>query len=155
MQSASLTQMVTAFSPIVVALVTGYFGARLTRRSGSDKIMVRLRAEIEAAEALPDESEAKRTVLSQLDATARKYEETCRREDTFQRDIAGIVLGVLIGGGGIALGTWSALAGGIYLWWWVLAMPGIIMGVTGFFYELAGGKSRQPSPSTTTESASV
>lgn len=105
--------------------------------------MDRLRAEIEASVALPEGSEAKETLLLQLDATARKYNETCTREDTFSRNVAGIVMGFLIGGGGIALGTWAALAGGGYLWWWVLAIPLIILGVFGFFYELAGGKSQQ------------
>ncbi|MFD5717568.1 hypothetical protein [Streptomyces sp. NPDC127036] len=105
--------------------------------------MERLKAEIEASEALPAGSVAKGTLLTQLDATASKYAETCKHEDTFRRDSFGVVLGLIFGGVGIALGSWAALAGGAYLWWWVLAIPLIIFGVPGFFYEMAGGKSRE------------
>ncbi|MFB9581712.1 hypothetical protein [Streptomyces goshikiensis] len=152
MKDASITQVVTAFSPVVIALITGYFGARLSRRSRSDKLMERLKAEIEAVQALPEGSATKGVLLSQIDATVRKYEETCQREDTFRRDAAGLVMGILIGGGGIALGTWAALAGGLYFWWWVLAIPAIIVGVIGFFYELAGGRANQAAAATTTPS---
>ncbi|MEU9912405.1 hypothetical protein [Streptomyces sp. NPDC051001] len=148
----TITQVVTAFSPIVIALITGFFGARLGRRTRSDKVMERLKAEIEAAEALPDGSAAKETLLAQLDATASKYEETCQHEDTFRRDSFGVILGLILGGVGIALGSWAALAGGSHLWWWVLAIPLIIFGVPGFFYEMAGGKSREAPATTPTES---
>ncbi|WP_320778852.1 hypothetical protein [Streptomyces sp. CRN 30] len=139
----TVTQVVTAFSPILIALITGFFGARLGRRTKAVKIMERLKGEAETAEVLPEGSAAKQTLLAQLDATARQYEEACKLEDTFRRDSSGVVLGFLIGGSGIALGSWAALAGGAYLWWWILAIPMIIVGVTGFFYEMAGGKSRQ------------
>ncbi|MFF7738668.1 hypothetical protein [Streptomyces sp. NPDC007984] len=139
----TITQVVTAFSPIAIALITGFFGARLGRRTRSDKIMERLKAEIEASEALPAGSVAKETLQKQLDATANKYTETCKHEDAFRRDSFGVVLGLILGGAGVVLGSWAALAGGSYLWWWVLAIPLIVFGVPGFFYEMAGGKSRE------------
>ncbi|GAA4555929.1 hypothetical protein [Streptomyces collinus] len=139
----TVTEVVTAFSPVVIALITGFFGARLGRRTRSDKIMERLKAEIEASEALPAGSAAKEALLIQLDATAKKYAETCKHEDTFRRDSFSVILGLILGGVGIALGSWAALAGGSNLWWWVLAIPLIVFGVPGFFYEMAGGKSRE------------
>ncbi|MFC8282727.1 hypothetical protein [Streptomyces cyaneofuscatus] len=146
----TITQVATAFSPIVIALITGYFGARLGRRTRSDQIMERLKSEVEASEAMPVGSVAKETLLARLDSTALKYEETCQQEDTFSRDTFGVILGLILGGTGIALGIWAALAGGAHLWWWVAAIPLIVFGVSGFFYEMAGGKSLQPATSAAT-----
>ncbi|MFE0688995.1 hypothetical protein ACFV0Z_12715 [Streptomyces xiamenensis] len=150
----TITQVVTAFSPIVIALITGFFGASLGRRTRSDKFLQRLKAEIEISEAVPAGSVAKETILAQLDSTARMYEHTCRQEDTFRRDSTGVVLGLLLGGTGIGVGSWAAVAGGAYLWWWIPAIPLIVLGVFGFFYEMAGGKSRRTVASAESDPAS-
>ncbi|WP_330282934.1 hypothetical protein [Streptomyces sp. NBC_00588] len=116
--------------------------------------MTRLTAEIAALDTLPDEASAKAMLTSQVEATVAKYKQTCLREDTFRRDGVGVGLGIVLGGGGIALGTWAAVQGGSTLWWWVLAVPAIILGVPGFFHEWTGGDSRtataQPTDATTT-----
>lgn len=154
MQLTSITQAVTAFSPVAIAMLTGVFAARSNRRARSDKIMTRLTAEIAALDTLPDEASAKAMLTSQVEATVAKYKQTCLREDTFRRDGVGVGLGIVLGGGGIALGTWAAVQGGSTLWWWVLAVPAIILGVPGFFHEWTGGDSRtataQPTDATTT-----
>ncbi|MDK1474785.1 hypothetical protein QNO07_15380 [Streptomyces sp. 549] len=141
---SAVTDGITAFSPLAVALLTGLFAARERRQSSSAKIMDRLTAEIAALSSLPDNSDAKSILLSQAEATARTYKQTCTHEDTFKRDGLGIGLGIVLGGGGIALGTWAALQGGAHMWWWALALPAIVLGVPGFFHELAGG-SRETS----------
>ncbi|MFD4666416.1 hypothetical protein [Streptomyces halstedii] len=132
---------VTAFSPLAIALLTGLFAARERRQLSSEKIMLRLNTEIAALDSLPEGLEVRSLLASQVDATARKYTETCTREDSFTRDKLGIGVGLIVGGGGIALGTWAALQGGAHLWWWVLALPAIVIGVPGFFVSLAGESS--------------
>lgn len=104
--------------------------------------MARLTAEIAALDTLPDEGSAKATLQSQVEATVAKYKQACLREDTFRRDGVGVGLGIVLGGGGIALGTWAAVQGGSTLWWWALAVPAIILGVPGFVHEWTGGDSR-------------
>ncbi|CAM5589742.1 hypothetical protein SCANM124S_06348 [Streptomyces canus] len=81
-------------------------------------------------------------LTEQVEATVAKYKQTCLREDTFHRNGAGLGLGIVLGGGGIGLGTWAAIQGGSTLWWWVLAVPAIVLGVPGFFHEWTGGDSR-------------
>ncbi|MGW7555830.1 hypothetical protein [Streptomyces rimosus] len=138
----TLAQVVTAFSPLLVAVVVGLFAARERRQTSSAKVMARLTAEAGVHEALPEGSAARSIVAAQLEATASKYKATCEREDSFRRDKVGLVAGIILGGGGLILGTWAALQGGGYLWWFVLALPAIMIGVPGFFVELAGGSSR-------------
>ncbi len=143
----SVTEVITAFSPMLIAVVSGLLAAWSKRQPKSNKIMSRLTAEVSALAALPDGSLAKARVGSQLDATALKYQEICAREDSFKRNPAGVVVGAVLWVGGVALATWAVSAGGLYQLWWIVALPAITMGVFGFFYELAGGKSQQPSSS--------
>ncbi|MFC8074450.1 hypothetical protein ACFUN8_02780 [Streptomyces sp. NPDC057307] len=138
---SAVTEGITAFSPLAIALLAGFFAARERRQSSSEKIMIRLSSEIAALDSLPEELDVRSLLISQVEATARKYKETCAREDSFKRDGLGIGLGIVLGGGGIALGTGAALQGGAYLWWWVLALPAIVVGVPGFFASLAGERS--------------
>lgn len=142
MQLTSITQAVTALSPVAIAVLTGVFAARSNRRAGSDKIMARLTAETAALDTLPDEGSAKAMLTAQVEATVAKYRQTCLREDALRRDGVGVGLGIVLGGGGIALGTWAAVQGGPTLWWWAVAVPAIVLGVPGFFHEWTGGDSR-------------
>lgn len=107
--------------------------------------MVRLTAEIAAVESVAEGTTAKSVLTSQVDATAQRYSEMRQREDSFKRDAVGVGLGVVLSLGGIGLGTWAALHGGAYLWWWALAVPAIILGVPGFFHEVTGGDSKKAS----------
>lgn len=139
----SLTQIVTAFSPLALALITGLFAARSNRRRRSDVILNRLSAELEVAANIPDHSEAKEVIKEQLSATARRYSEVCAREDTLKRDFAAISLGTLFTIAGVWLGTWAGIRGGYYVLWWGIAFPLLVFGVVGTLYELAGGKKSE------------
>ncbi|MFG3253844.1 hypothetical protein [Streptomyces sp. NPDC048172] len=145
----SLSQAVTAFSPLIVALLAGFFAARERSQSSSQRYLARLTAEAEALQSLeslqslPKEAGANDILAAQIVSTARKYAATCALEDSLSRDKVGIGLGVVLGGGGIILGTWAALQGGAHFWWWILAIPAIVLGVPGFFHELGGGDSRK------------
>ncbi|MFD7730655.1 hypothetical protein ACFV6F_09775 [Kitasatospora phosalacinea] len=148
MQLDSVTQVISAVSPIALALLTGFFTVRSNRQRRSSVVLARLRSEMEVAESMPNSAEAKSVIEDQLHATALRYREICAHEDTLKRDTASMALGAVFGLGGIWLGTWAALNGGAYFWFWLLAIPLVVLGVVGFFYELAGGKSRQAATST-------
>ncbi|WP_327329465.1 hypothetical protein OG265_17220 [Streptomyces sp. NBC_01208] len=135
----AFTQVAATISPILIALLTGFFAARERRQSSSEKILNRLNAEISTLDALPEGS-ARDSLAGQIGRTVQKYQQVSAYEDTFKRDSASAALGFLFGVGGIGLGTWSASHGGLYYLWWLLAVPAIVLGITGFFYELAGGK---------------
>nr|WSW68688.1 hypothetical protein OG461_22190 [Streptomyces sp. NBC_00995] len=135
----TFTQVAATLSPILIALLTGFFAARERRQSSSERILTRLNAEISTLDALP-EGRARDSLAGQISRTVQKYQQVSAYEDTFKRDTASAVLGFLLGVGGIGLGTWSASHGGLYYLWWLLAVPAIVIGITGFFYELAGGK---------------
>lgn len=148
---STATEGITAFSPLAIALLAGLFAARERRQSSSEKIMVRLNSEIAALGSLPAGLDVRTLLESQVETTARKYKETCTREDSFKRDGLGIGVGIVIGGGGVALGTWAALQGGAYLWLWVLALPAIAVGVPGFIVSLVGSSATSDDEATPTE----
>jgi hypothetical protein len=149
MQINSVTQLASAFSPVAIALLTGYFAARSSRQKRSDRVLSRLSSELAVVGNIPDGAPAKSVLEAQLHATAVKYQEVCTREDTLRREPVALSLGALFAVAGVWLGTWAALKGGVYMWWWSLAFPLLIFGVVGFFYELGGGQSAQTqTPST-------
>ncbi|MGY0463025.1 hypothetical protein ACW14Y_22675 [Kitasatospora sp. cg17-2] len=136
-----VTQILVALSPVLVALLAGFFASRERRKRRSDTIMARLVAEIDALGNLPDGSEAKRLIEQQVDATASTYREACRLEG-ISRQPGAIALGATFTLLGVALGIWAGAHGGLASWWLLLALPLTAMGVFGFFYELGGGRNR-------------
>src|SRR5690348_14743618 len=97
----SVTQLVSAFSPVAIALLTGYFAARSSRQRRSDRVLGRLTSELTVVDNMQAGTPAKAVLEAQLHATALRYQEVCNREDTLRREPVALALGAIMTVGGV------------------------------------------------------
>jgi hypothetical protein len=92
---------------------------------------------------LSNDSAAVVELKTTVDDTAKRYAELRRQQSQRQRDAFGVALGAIFSLCGIGLAAYASYKGNLSLLWDILAIPLMLLGIPGFFYELSGGRSRQ------------
>lgn len=139
----SISAIITAATPLLIGTISGVWAIMRVRGSKADRLLRIMRDETELMDKLPNDSAAVRELKIRIDDAARQYAELRRRQSQLRRDPFGIVLGAIFSLVGIGLATYASCRGGAALLWDILAIPLMLFGIPGFFYELSGGKSRE------------
>jgi hypothetical protein len=92
---------------------------------------------------LPNDGTAVQELKIRIDDAIKQYAGLRRRQSQLRRDPFGVALGAIFSLIGIGLATYASYKGGLTLLWDILAIPLMLFGIPGFFYELSGGRSRE------------
>jgi hypothetical protein len=101
-----------------------------------------MRDETELMNKLPNDSLAVQELKIRVDDAAKQYAELRKWQSQLRRDTFGVTLGAIFSLIGIGLASYASYSGGLVLLWDILAIPLMVFGIPGFFYELSGGRSR-------------
>ena len=147
----AVTAVITAATPLLVGTVSGIWAVMRVRGSKADRLLRVMRDEVELMTKLPSGSVAVQELNTSIENAARLYAHLRIRQSQLHRDPVGIILGIIFSLSGIGLASYAAYAGGLTLLWDIVAIPLMLFGIIGFFYELSGGRSRDKNVSVRSE----